>query len=106
MPVAVYRVLDPFHSSSVSLPFVFPLLMQTSGFALALGNLVHGLSVCGHGKAEDLGHRLLPAWIRIVLTEVGGHVLHVILYFYKGRKSYFIRPLIGAAEVHSPTVKE
>ncbi|XP_053061017.1 focadhesin isoform X3 [Acinonyx jubatus] len=42
---------------------------QTSGFALALGNLVHGLSVCGHGKAEDLGHRLLPAWIRIVLTE-------------------------------------
>uniref|UniRef100_A0A673TIB1 Focadhesin n=1 Tax=Suricata suricatta TaxID=37032 RepID=A0A673TIB1_SURSU len=42
---------------------------QTSGFALALGNLVHGLSVCGHGKAEDLGHRLLPAWIRIVLAE-------------------------------------
>ncbi|XP_053061016.1 focadhesin isoform X2 [Acinonyx jubatus] len=42
---------------------------ETSGFALALGNLVHGLSVCGHGKAEDLGHRLLPAWIRIVLTE-------------------------------------
>uniref|UniRef100_A0A452QZX5 Focadhesin n=1 Tax=Ursus americanus TaxID=9643 RepID=A0A452QZX5_URSAM len=45
---------------------------QTSGFALALGNLVHGLSVCGHGKAEDLGHRLLPAWIRIVLAQVGG----------------------------------
>uniref|UniRef100_A0A7N5KML3 Focadhesin n=1 Tax=Ailuropoda melanoleuca TaxID=9646 RepID=A0A7N5KML3_AILME len=42
---------------------------QTSGFALALGNLVHGLSVCGHGKAEDLGHRLLPAWIRIVLAQ-------------------------------------
>ncbi|XP_030883622.1 focadhesin [Leptonychotes weddellii] len=42
---------------------------QTSGFALALGNLVHGLSLCGHGKAEDLGHRLLPAWIRIVLAQ-------------------------------------
>ncbi|XP_008843747.1 focadhesin isoform X2 [Nannospalax galili] len=42
---------------------------QTSGFALALGNLVHGLSVCGHGKAEDLGSRLLPRWIKIVLTE-------------------------------------
>ncbi|XP_063570258.1 focadhesin isoform X6 [Pongo abelii] len=42
---------------------------QTSGFALALGNVVHGLSVCGHGKAEDLGSKLLPAWIRIVLTE-------------------------------------
>ncbi|XP_037058595.1 focadhesin isoform X4 [Peromyscus leucopus] len=42
---------------------------QTSGFALALGNLVHGLSVCGHGKAEDLGNRLLPNWIRVVLTE-------------------------------------
>nr|KAF6331695.1 focadhesin [Pipistrellus kuhlii] len=42
---------------------------QTSGFALALGNLVHGLSVCGHGKAEDLGSKLLPAWIRTVLAE-------------------------------------
>uniref|UniRef100_A0A8D1E1C6 Focadhesin n=1 Tax=Sus scrofa TaxID=9823 RepID=A0A8D1E1C6_PIG len=42
---------------------------QTSGFALALGNVVHGLSVCGHGKAEDLGSRLLPAWIKIVLTQ-------------------------------------
>ncbi|XP_027471168.2 focadhesin isoform X4 [Zalophus californianus] len=42
---------------------------QTSGFALALGNLVHGLSLCGHGKAEDVGHRLLPAWIRVVLAE-------------------------------------
>ncbi|XP_040613114.1 focadhesin isoform X1 [Mesocricetus auratus] len=42
---------------------------QTSGFALALGNLVHGLSVCGHGKAEDLGNRLLPNWIKVVLTE-------------------------------------
>ncbi|CAO2588015.1 Focad [Lemmus lemmus] len=42
---------------------------QTSGFALALGNLVHGLSVCGHGKAEDLGNRLLPNWIRVVLAE-------------------------------------
>ncbi|XP_006881335.1 PREDICTED: focadhesin [Elephantulus edwardii] len=42
---------------------------QTSGFALALGNIVHGLSVCGHGKAEDLGNKLLPAWIKIVLSE-------------------------------------
>uniref|UniRef100_A0A8C6CGS4 Focadhesin n=1 Tax=Moschus moschiferus TaxID=68415 RepID=A0A8C6CGS4_MOSMO len=42
---------------------------QTSGFALALGNVIHGLSVCGHGKAEDLGNRLLPAWIKTVLTE-------------------------------------
>ncbi|KAL2781563.1 focadhesin isoform 2 [Daubentonia madagascariensis] len=42
---------------------------QTSGFALALGNIVHGLSVCGHGKAEDLGGKLLPAWIRTVLAE-------------------------------------
>ncbi|XP_034358935.1 focadhesin isoform X3 [Arvicanthis niloticus] len=42
---------------------------QTSGFALALGNLVYGLSVCGHGKAEDLGNRLRPSWIKVVLTE-------------------------------------
>uniref|UniRef100_A0A8C9DG32 Focadhesin n=1 Tax=Prolemur simus TaxID=1328070 RepID=A0A8C9DG32_PROSS len=42
---------------------------QTSGFALALGNIVHGLSVCGHGKAEDLGSKLLPAWIRTVLAQ-------------------------------------
>ncbi|KAM6170527.1 focadhesin isoform 2-T2 [Rhynchocyon petersi] len=42
---------------------------QTSGFALALGNIVHGLSVCGHGRAEDLGNKLLPAWIKIVLSE-------------------------------------
>ncbi|KAM5258006.1 focadhesin isoform 3-T5 [Hipposideros larvatus] len=42
---------------------------QTSGFALALGNIIHGLSACGHGKAEDLGNKLLPAWIRIVLAE-------------------------------------
>ncbi|XP_063107952.1 focadhesin isoform X2 [Cavia porcellus] len=42
---------------------------QTSGFSLALGNIVHGLSVCGHGKAEDLGSKLLPGWIRVVLSE-------------------------------------
>ncbi|XP_023571604.1 focadhesin isoform X2 [Octodon degus] len=42
---------------------------QTSGFALALGNIVYGLSVCGHGKAEDLGSKLLPGWIRVVLSE-------------------------------------
>ncbi|XP_061106929.1 focadhesin [Conger conger] len=42
---------------------------QTPGFALALGLAVHGLSVCGHGKAEDFSCRLLPAWIKILLTE-------------------------------------
>ncbi|XP_053144026.1 focadhesin isoform X2 [Hemicordylus capensis] len=42
---------------------------QTSGFALALGSIVYGLSVCGHGKAEDLSNRLLPAWMKIVLAE-------------------------------------
>ncbi|XP_015264045.1 PREDICTED: focadhesin [Gekko japonicus] len=42
---------------------------QTSGFALALGSIVHGLSVSGHGKAEDLSNRLLPAWMKIVLAE-------------------------------------
>lgn len=56
-----------------NLRLVFPhpyfCLYQTSGFALALGNLVYGLSVCGHGKAEDLGNRLRPSWIKIVLSE-------------------------------------
>ncbi|XP_068090504.1 focadhesin [Hyperolius riggenbachi] len=42
---------------------------QTPGLALALGTIVHGLSVCGHGKAEDLNNRLLPAWIKILLAE-------------------------------------
>ncbi|XP_066460428.1 focadhesin [Eleutherodactylus coqui] len=42
---------------------------QTSGLALALGSIVHGLSVCGHGKAEDLNNRLLPAWVKILLAE-------------------------------------
>ncbi|KAK1174956.1 focadhesin [Acipenser oxyrinchus oxyrinchus] len=42
---------------------------QTPGFALALGITVHGLSACGHGKAEDFYARLLPAWIKILLTE-------------------------------------
>uniref|UniRef100_A0A8C8BKC3 Focadhesin n=1 Tax=Otus sunia TaxID=257818 RepID=A0A8C8BKC3_9STRI len=43
---------------------------QTPSFALALGAAVHGLSACGHGKAEDLSNRLMPAWIKIVLAEV------------------------------------
>ncbi|KAM6034685.1 focadhesin isoform 2-T3 [Chlamydotis macqueenii] len=43
---------------------------QTHGFALALGAIVHGLSICGHGKAEDLSNRLMPAWIKIVLAEL------------------------------------
>ncbi|NXM79001.1 FOCAD protein, partial [Serilophus lunatus] len=42
---------------------------QTYSFALALGTIVHGLSACGHGKAEDLSNRLMPAWIKIVLSE-------------------------------------
>ncbi|XP_063176003.1 focadhesin [Chroicocephalus ridibundus] len=42
---------------------------QTHSFALALGAIVHGLSACGHGKAEDLSNRLMPAWIKIVLAE-------------------------------------
>ncbi|XP_029462772.1 focadhesin [Rhinatrema bivittatum] len=42
---------------------------QTPGLALSLGNIVHGLSISGHGKAEDLNNRLLPAWIKILLTE-------------------------------------
>ncbi|XP_064410837.1 focadhesin isoform X2 [Latimeria chalumnae] len=42
---------------------------QTPGFALALGVIVNGLAVCGHGKAEDLSNRLLPAWIKILLAE-------------------------------------
>ncbi|NWR77314.1 FOCAD protein, partial [Centropus unirufus] len=42
---------------------------QIHGFALALGATVHGLSACGHGKAEDLSNRLMPAWIKIVLAE-------------------------------------
>ncbi|XP_061874504.1 focadhesin [Colius striatus] len=42
---------------------------QTHSFALALGAIVHGLSTCGHGKAEDLSNKLIPAWIKIVLAE-------------------------------------
>ncbi|XP_041635386.1 focadhesin [Cheilinus undulatus] len=42
---------------------------QTPGFSLALGLVVHGLSVCGHGKAEDIYPRLLAAWIKILLAE-------------------------------------
>ncbi|KAI4808283.1 hypothetical protein KUCAC02_000347, partial [Chaenocephalus aceratus] len=42
---------------------------QTPGFSLALGLLVHGLSVSGHGKAEDIQPRLLAAWVKILLAE-------------------------------------
>ncbi|XP_078070402.1 focadhesin isoform X2 [Mustelus asterias] len=42
---------------------------QTPGFAMALGNMAHGLAVCGHGKAEDLNNRLLSAWLKILLAE-------------------------------------
>ncbi|XP_053199817.1 focadhesin [Scomber japonicus] len=42
---------------------------QTPGFSLALGLAVHGLSMSGHGKAEDIHPRLLAAWIKILLAE-------------------------------------
>uniref|UniRef100_A0A6Q2YZ03 DUF3730 domain-containing protein n=1 Tax=Esox lucius TaxID=8010 RepID=A0A6Q2YZ03_ESOLU len=42
---------------------------QTPGLSLALGVVVHGLSTCGHGKAEDLQPRLLAAWTKILLAE-------------------------------------
>uniref|UniRef100_A0A3Q3R8V0 Uncharacterized protein n=1 Tax=Monopterus albus TaxID=43700 RepID=A0A3Q3R8V0_MONAL len=42
---------------------------QTPGFSLALGLAVHGLSVSGHGKAEDIHPRLLAAWVKILLAE-------------------------------------
>ncbi|XP_028822854.1 focadhesin isoform X2 [Denticeps clupeoides] len=42
---------------------------QTPGLALALGLAVHGLSSYGHGKADDLYPRLLPAWTKILLAE-------------------------------------
>ncbi|XP_061566446.1 focadhesin isoform X2 [Cololabis saira] len=42
---------------------------QTPGFSLALGLLVHGLALSGHGKAEDIHPRLLAAWIKILLAE-------------------------------------
>ncbi|MEQ2202733.1 hypothetical protein XENOCAPTIV_013936, partial [Xenoophorus captivus] len=42
---------------------------QTPGFSLALGLVVHGLSVSGHGKAEDIHPRLLAAWVKILLAE-------------------------------------
>ncbi|XP_043953730.1 focadhesin isoform X1 [Gambusia affinis] len=42
---------------------------QTPGFSLALGLVVHGLSVSGHGKAENVYPHLLAAWIKILLAE-------------------------------------
>ncbi|XP_074555425.1 focadhesin [Halichoeres trimaculatus] len=42
---------------------------QTPGFSLALGLVVHGLSVSGHGKADDIHPRLLAAWTKILLAE-------------------------------------
>ncbi|KAM9837030.1 focadhesin [Aulostomus maculatus] len=42
---------------------------QTPGFSLALGLVVYGLSISGHGKAEDLQPRLLAAWVKILLAE-------------------------------------
>lgn len=34
--------------------------------------LVHGQSVCGHGKAEDIQPHLLASWTKILLSEVSG----------------------------------
>ncbi|XP_075896591.1 focadhesin isoform X2 [Nelusetta ayraudi] len=42
---------------------------QVPGLSLALGSVVHGLSLCGHGKAVDLHPRLLAAWLKILLAE-------------------------------------
>lgn len=44
--------------------------VQTTGFSLALGMVVHGLSMCGHGKAEDIHPHLLASWMKILLAEV------------------------------------
>lgn len=43
---------------------------QVPGLALALGLVVHGLSLSGHGRAVDLHPRLLAAWLKILLAEV------------------------------------
>ena len=51
-------------------------VVQTPGFSLALGSVVHGLSVCGHGKAVDLLPGLLAAWIKILLAEVRRPLSH------------------------------
>lgn len=71
----------------LAFPHPYFYLYQTSGFALALGNLVYGLSVCGHGKAEDLGNRLRPSWIKVVLTEVRSHLLYAIINFIKDKRT-------------------
>ncbi|XP_062239752.1 focadhesin [Platichthys flesus] len=42
---------------------------QTPGFSLALGLVVHGLSLSGHGKAANIHPRLQAAWIKILLAE-------------------------------------
>uniref|UniRef100_A0A8C2VVB9 Focadhesin n=1 Tax=Chinchilla lanigera TaxID=34839 RepID=A0A8C2VVB9_CHILA len=70
---------------------------QTSGFALALGNIVHGLSVCGHGKAEDLGSRLLPGWIRAVLSELKSEAMQSS--HFQGRLNEVIRTLTQVISV-------
>uniref|UniRef100_A0A667XYM1 Focadhesin n=1 Tax=Myripristis murdjan TaxID=586833 RepID=A0A667XYM1_9TELE len=58
---------------------------QTPGFSLALGLVVHGLSACGHGKAEDIHPRLLAAWIKILLAEVlPQNILSVYCWFHRG----------------------
>lgn len=44
--------------------------VQTTGFSLALGMVVHGLSMCGHGQAEDIHPHLLASWMKILLAEV------------------------------------
>lgn len=55
-------------NAGLLLCFILP--VQIPGFSLALGLVVHGLSVSGHGKAEDLHPRLLSAWLKILVAEV------------------------------------
>ena len=82
------NILDLCQSSFLS-PLFKIYFWQTSGFALALGNIIHGLSVCGHGKAEDLGNRLLPAWIKTVLTEVEGTSCMLFYIFIKEKEPLY-----------------
>lgn len=55
---------------NAALLLCFILSVQIPGLSLALGLVVHGLSMSGHGKAEDLHPRLLAAWLKILVAEV------------------------------------
>uniref|UniRef100_A0A671ULB5 Focadhesin n=1 Tax=Sparus aurata TaxID=8175 RepID=A0A671ULB5_SPAAU len=47
---------------------------QTPGFSLALGLVVHGLSMSGHGKAEDIQPRFLPLLIMSLVIAFSGAI--------------------------------